>query len=327
MHKRRNLILLASVLFILCVVSVLINIMSQKKEEKIAEESISQAEADTTYLIKANDILKFSYQNKETAMSFSFDGQWKYDFDDNFICSQTRMDSFKNMFLSLTASKTIETVEELSSYGLENPAYSVELTDDLQRKQWLHIGDMAGNGDYYAQVEGDSKIYTISSLLVEYLSKELIEFASYITAPTFTADTVKEVSLTDGTNILNLKQDNGEWKFMVSVQNQQQSGTVTNKNAITDLLETMNGFGGVNCIDYYCDEEEQIEYGLTQPSISVDVIYLDENGNDVSYQLYVGAEQTKDSYYFMNSESSMAGIVAKTRRDALIEAFSYRYTD
>ena len=326
MEKRSKLILSASVLFVLCVVCFLFNFVSQKKEEKREEESLSQAEADTVYLIAAEDIVRFSYTNNETEMAFSFDGQWKYDFDDNFVCSQTRVESLKNVFLNLTALKSIDIAEDLNSYGLDNPAYSIELTDGFQKKQHLYVGDMAENGDYYARVENDSRIYTISSTLVKYLSKDLIEFASYITVPTLTEDMVKELSLSDGTNRLNLKQESGEWNFTVSTQNRQQSGVITNKIAITDLLETLNGFGGGNCVDYFCDEEEKIQYGFVQPSIAIDIVYLDENGKDVPYQLYVGEKQTEDSFYFINSENSMVGSVSKNRRDAVLEAFSYTYT-
>lgn len=95
-----------------------------------------------------------------------------------------------------------------------------------------------------------------------YLSKDLIEFASYITAPTLTEDMVKELFLSNGTNRLNLKQESGEWNFTVSTQNRQQCGVVTNKIVITDLLETLNGFGGGNCVDYFCDEEKRYNMAL-----------------------------------------------------------------
>lgn len=325
--KRKNLILLLLILFILCAVWLLVNYLSQKEAARKEEESASKSLANTVYLIPAEDIKGFTYDNGKSEMAFSYNGQWNYDLDGHFIVNQSRLNDFKNIFLNLTAQKTLEAKEDLSAYGLDNPVYSVNITGTQGENFILNIGAMASNGDYYAKMDGVQEIYTISEHLISYLSDDLMEYAASITAPSLSVNNVKELTLTSQGKSLQLKYNGEQWSFSVESESGYQSGNVTNITAITDILETMNGFTGDNCVDYYCEETEKSNYGLKIPSISADVIYTDDNGEDVSYHLYVGSAAAESTWYYMNSCTDMVGTAAKTRVDALNEAFSYTYSE
>lgn len=325
--KTKNLVLLLMIFLILCSVLLLTRYLSEKKARQQEEESASESIANIVYLISAEDIKGFSYENNGTEFSFSYDGQWYYEPDRNFPVNQTRLNDFKTVFLDLTIEKTIEAKDDLSAYGLDNPAYSVEITGTQDEKCTLKIGDMASNGDYYAQLDGKQEIYTISDRIVAYLSDELMEFVASITVPSLSVDNVKKLTMTAENKTLQLERNGDEWSFSITSDNANQSGSVTNVTAITDLLETMNGFTGDNCVDYYCEEAEKENYGLAAPSITVNVVYTDESGTDVSYDLYVGSAATESTWYYMNSDSDMTGTIAQTRVEALQEAFTFTYAE
>lgn len=325
--KTKHLMLLIIILFILCGIWLLVNFISQKDAERKEEESASESLANTIYLISAEDIIGFVYNNGETDMAFSYDGQWTYDSDPNFVVNQTRLNDFKNVLLKLTAEKTLEAKDDLSAYGLEEPVYSIKITGSQGENYVLNIGEMASSGDYYAQMDGEQEIYTISQYLISYLSDDLMEFVASITAPSLSVDNVKELTMTAGSQTLKLVRANGEWSFSITSEAGIQSGIVANTITITDILETMNGFTGDNCVDYYCEESEKTDYGLEVPSVSAEVVYTDENGNDISYYLYVGSAATESTRYYMNSGTDMVGTIAQTRVDALYEAFAYTYSE
>lgn len=321
--KTKNLVLLFILLAVLAVVYVLVVFISDTNEKKKEEESEKESIENTVKILPVNDINDIQYEKDGNLLEFKYtDGEWKYTPDDGFVVNQTRAEAFKNAILNLTAVRTLEKMDSLDAYGLENPLYSVTVYDTDGSEAVLQIGEQTGSY-YYAKIKDDSQVYTISRDLLVYLDYELMDYVADITAPDLSADNVSYIRIDNG-SILELKKENDEWSYNEGDGYK----TVTNSAAITDVIETIKGFTGGECQNYNCKAEEKSQYGLDIPYYDVLVNYTDADGNMQTYRLYVGNMlESGDNYYYNNSLSNMVGLVESSHVDALAESYTLQYVD
>ena len=77
---------------------------------------------------------------------------------------------------NLTATRRLDGGESLASYGLDNPSITLTLNSVEGESTVLYVGKQASNGDFYAMLEGNDTVHTISPNLPGYLAKSLNEW-------------------------------------------------------------------------------------------------------------------------------------------------------
>lgn len=320
-RKSNKLLILIIVLAVLVTAYGIIVYAAERNAEMAAKESEAQSIENTVKVITLNDIAKIAYNNGISYMSFLNDGEkWNYEYDSEFFVNQTKLDNFESGITGLTATRKISEMDTLEAYGLETPLYSLEITDTTGNVQTLMIGNQIGS-EYYAMVLGRNEVYTISNFIVSYLEYELMDFAAEITMPSLSADNVTYIKVYNGST-LELKKNDDTWTYYSDGE----SGTVTNTAAITDVIETINGFTGGECQDYNCEEDEKAQYGLDIPYYEVTVNYTDDSGKTCEFKLHVGNSlESGDYYYYSNSESGMVGLVEASHVTALADSFDLSY--
>ncbi|MCI8453849.1 MAG: DUF4340 domain-containing protein [Lachnospiraceae bacterium] len=137
------------------------------------------APADTTgagiSLLNLENPIDFCYSSIDTDMIFKWkEGTWIDAMDTAIPLNQERFDAMAQGFLKLSALTKEEAPQELDSYGLDKPAFTVYITDSQKGETNIYIGDKDASGNYYITLD-DGIIYTIpgslgDSLIFDYNS-------------------------------------------------------------------------------------------------------------------------------------------------------------
>ena len=153
-------------------------LINQHNEEKEAEQSKAEKEANTFYLSQMEEPVSISYTNSYGTFAFSYDTEnetWSYDSDEHFPVTQSYLTSISSDLKSFTAERKLEEVQDdLSVYGLDNPSCTITAKGSDDTEVTIQIGSLNSyNSDYYAKVEGSDDIYTIASSYVSDISNDI----------------------------------------------------------------------------------------------------------------------------------------------------------
>lgn len=182
-------------------------LINQHNEEKKAEQSKAEKEANTFYLSQMEEPVSISYTNSYGTFAFSYDTEnetWIYDSDEHFPVTQSYLTSISSDLKSFTAERKLEEVQDdLSVYGLDNPSCTITAKGSDDTEVTIQIGSLNSyNSDYYAKVEGSDDIYTIASSYVSDISNDISALQEKESFPTITSTSITDVQLVkDGTTI------------------------------------------------------------------------------------------------------------------------------
>lgn len=126
--------------------------------------------ADTSPQILAlteADIQKIEIHQKEgdvTTVLEKKGGTWSITAPKPLAADQSAVGAMTGATVNLRADRLLEDATDLASFGLAPPAVSLTFTDKNGKATKLLIGDANPTGsDVYAKVDGDNKVYTMSS--------------------------------------------------------------------------------------------------------------------------------------------------------------------
>ena len=175
-------------------------LLNQHNEEKAAEQSKAEKEANTFYLSQMEEPVSISYTNSYGTFAFSYDTEnetWSYDSDEHFPVTQSYLTSISSDLKSFTAERKLEEVQDdLSVYGLDNPSCTITAKGSDDTEVTIQIGSLNSyNSDYYAKVEGSDDIYTIASSYVSDISNDISALQEKESFPTITSTSITDVQL------------------------------------------------------------------------------------------------------------------------------------
>lgn len=170
MKKQKRQFVIILCLLILCVGGYLAAKSIPKEEEttvgtesltvtSITQENVTEisylCEGDIVELVKEEDV-------------------WKSKEDKSLSLDQTAVGNMLSYVCSITTDTVIESPASVSEYGLTNPENTISLTLADGSNVQLMIGDYLDiTGEYYAQLAGDTNVYTVSSYIPSTFNKSL----------------------------------------------------------------------------------------------------------------------------------------------------------
>ncbi len=361
-------------------------LLNQHNEEKAAEKSKAQEEANTFYLSQIEEPVAISYTNSYGTFSFSYDTEnetWSYDDDEHFPVTQSYLTTLSSDMKAFQAERKLEEVQDdLSVYGLDEPSLSITAKGSDDSEVTVLIGSVNSySSDYYAKVDGADDIYTISSSYVTAMSNDLSTLQAKESFPTITSTSISNVQLVkDGVTLEMEKEvteepatteaetsedtsDEAESESGASEAETTQAQTseaateaetvrdsseeeseeetvemvevtrwvfsqddktkrVDEDDDIHDLLVNMVGLTFNDCADYYADETEKANYGLTDGATVLTLTYtsIDE---EVTLKLTIGNTTDDDAYYYVSmDDSDEVNTVSKESIDTILDTLS-----
>ena len=174
-------------LFVLCAGYVCLIKYNDKQEKADSADTI------TVLNLKADDVSKIAYEIDGEKVSFTKDAdKWTLDSDASFEADADKVTSLISSITSMTATRKIEDVSDLSEYGLDAPGQTVTLTDADGNETTICWGsNNATTGDDYVYCTDDDKVvYTVASSVQSSLSSSVEDYRA--TEETTTEEVTEE---------------------------------------------------------------------------------------------------------------------------------------
>lgn len=343
--KNKTLILLGIVLIALCAVYFGIVRYKEYSENKAAEQSKSEEEANKIIVSNRDNISKIIINGENGEIPFvKRNDRWIYEPDESFPLNTSMVTLIENDISPLEAVRRLEEREDLSSYGLEQPSYTVTVTDQDGNSETILIG--AGSGEnFYAMVQGGSDIYTIGSALVTAIDCRLNDFIALDNLPEFSEETIQNITVTNvlGT-VAYQKQENTE-PAEESSSSEEETGDANETaeteesvtwqkikdgvsaevedSSISSAVGTLSSITPIACESYNTPAENLSSYGLDEASRTNLLIDYIDNNEEKTVIFRIGAMDTSGNYYYtMIEDSGKIQTMSATVIDKIVSAMS-----
>ena len=255
-------------------------------------QEAAEEELDTVvYSLEADAAESLSWTKDGEILSFVKSGEtWVYETDNTFPLDETAISAMLSQLSEVSSTKTIEAVEDVTQYGLEDPVCTVTVTTDEITE--LRFGDETSlGGERYLSI-GDGNVYLVDSNLTDIFDYDLYDMVKKESIPSMNEVTAFElVSDTENYVIEHLVNsglaysDEYEW-FMQS----DDGYLVLDNELTTSLIQNITGLVWGECMDYSAGQN-LAAYGLDTPVATAAVHYIetaevetnetDEDGNVV----------------------------------------------
>ena len=291
---------------------------------------------DTVYVTQLSDLTVLSLINGQGELSFTkAEDVWQYDGDDAFPADQEAVENLAEQVGSLAAIRVINDPEDLSAYGLDEPALQASVTAGDGTAVTLLLGDVSDSYCYTKRTDSDT-VYTVSTDLPENLeSLELLDLAAIPDFPDLGTDTISSLTWESGGTTLTLtKTENGDSSADASSSSESAeetepawdvNGTAipSDNSAFTSLMAQISSLAFDACYDYKGEADTLAECGLDTPVGVLTVTY----GEGETLTLTIGAlDGTGDSYYAQLSGDPAVYLLSADSVDALISLSAQELT-
>ena len=287
--KRKSMILLLILLLLLAAAYFALQSWNKSQEKKRQ----AREEAEQIYITDIDKITGIQYDTGSGKMDLQKKKDtWYYAPDPDFPLAQSYPEQMTKEFSHLKAERELKDGDDLKDYGLEEPVYTVVLTDSEGKETTLYYGSAVGDS-YYVTVGDTGRVYTVSSTSVSELSHSLEEMAQLDTYPVIGSGNLKkEVIMKDG-----------------------QTTTYDSKNDedTENIAAVAGGLGAVTlekAADYSVEDQDLAGYGLDEGSrITVEAVYT-SNKKDQTLTLYIGKKDDDGNRYVMMNDSRIVYLIS-----------------
>ena len=287
MKRGKKLTLLLAVLVVLLAVTcAVLKFAPEDTNAETEEPGVSVFTLDPEAVTE----LTWTYEG-ETLTFVKTDGVWSYAGDSAFPPEESCLTSMLTALSDIVAGKTIEAPEDLSQYGLEQPACAVTVTTDTTAE--LLIGDETSiGGERYLSI-GDGNVYLVDGSILDSFSYHLLDLVKKESIPSMNSVTSLAVDSEVQSYTLNCAEadteEDGEEKSSVWFWNGD-NGLPLDTGLTEALIKTVTSMSWGQCMDYNAADSLSA-YGLDAPTLTVTVNYMetaqvetnetDEDGNAV----------------------------------------------
>ncbi|MGI5959603.1 MAG: DUF4340 domain-containing protein [Massiliimalia sp.] len=303
--KTRGLLIGVLVVVLLAVVTVVLLLTGNQGED--TSSSSSTAQTETYPLIEANieDFTSLKVTNGEgtytilpgsEADTFTVEELTGYEQD-----SSTAKSTVSGLTALNATNKVMDTVENKADYGLETPSATAEVVFGDQ-SYTIYLGEeAASNAGYYAMMEGDDALYTISSTVAKTLLNRSLDYASKAMTPSI--DTSDAESIPNMT-YLNIQRPDLEQPITLETNPNVEEGMFNSSYRMVSPIESeidyqadetyvwsMFGLSAARVTDFY-DEANAAAYGFDQPAATIDMTY-----DNINVHMVIGDLVPDDDSY------------------------------
>ena len=156
--QKKQLLLLAGALILVIAAWFGVSLIPEEEE---AEETMSYQVSD----LEEDAVTKLTYTNEQGTLSFAKEGEeWLYEADKSVDIEESTIEKMVGKLASYSSENQITGVEDISIYGLNEPKYTILLSDGTT-SYTMFVGDYnATTYTYYMCLESDtSTVYTVQS--------------------------------------------------------------------------------------------------------------------------------------------------------------------
>ena len=168
MKKYKSMIILLGVFVAFVALYFIMGKVNEQQAAKDVEETIMVTDFDS--------LVSMEYTDGETTMSFvKEDDVWNVADNEEITLDSDSVETIASTLSQVSAVRVLEGADELSSYGLEEPTYTITMESEMGASMMLYIGDATGE-NYYATIGDKVVVYVIGSFAVDALEFDIAAF-------------------------------------------------------------------------------------------------------------------------------------------------------
>lgn len=181
----------------------------------------------------------------------------------------------------IQAAKTIENVEDLSEYGLENAVCSI--TVQGEKEYQLAIGEETGLGGQRYLSIGDGNVYLVDASLLDTFALGLYDIVEKETIPSMTDLRGVQITTNAGTLEMEYQEDSGlaysdQYTWFWKTDG---GYTALDTDLAESLVQNITGLTWNSCVEYQASADDLGRYGLDKPAATVTVrLHRDQPSGD-----------------------------------------------
>lgn len=298
--KKNKLWILLGVLAVLLICYAGIDKWNAAQEKKEAEK----AKSETIQIKTLDELAGIEYTYNDADFSFQKEeGSWKFKGDPEFPLEQSYVETMEDTFTNMTALRELKDGDELSAYGLEDPAYTISLTGTDGTKLDLYFGNTAED-NYYMTLGDKTKVYTVSSSMLSCIQYDLNSMMANDIFPVIGNESVQSVSIETKQGS---KQETEEYH--------------AEKEEDKDKISVIaGGLGAVvlsDCADYYASGEEETAFGLDKDTRTVVNVTYTKGDEEENLIFYIGGEDGENRYVQMDGSRMVYRVSSETIKNVL----------
>lgn len=311
------------VVFLLLLVLYFFLKSNNKETDAKAEET-----ADTTEVLSvaADDIasLKFRISNEEKVFTKK-ESVWSMDADPKFPVKADQMTVLTDALQQITATRTLEKVQDLGEYGLKEPLNQITVTKTDGNQSIINVGNTNdATGDCYIYLDDKKEsVYTVDGDLATVFAGSLLNYAEETSYPTIVGSDIFDIKVEKKEEPYHLQKSedaSSGWAITDGDGNQKEADT----KDLGTLQSAIAGFTYTGYYEYNCNDMSQ--YGLEEPEAVITAKYMTTEGEseDESKQveneikIFIGDEDGKGNRYIrVNDSKEVHAIAADTLKTTL----------
>lgn len=296
-RQRRTVTILTAVLLaLLAAVLIVLGIRYRENREETPEDDESAAAAFMT----VEGYSALVYSNGSTTLSFTAeeDGDWAWENDPQFPLRQETINSILALLINWRPQQTLAAEEDLSAYGLDEPAGALTLTGADGSVRSLSFGKTTTDGTsrYVMEQSDPSTVYIIADTLFTQMSVPIYDMCDVPLLPLLEESSIRSILIRgpeneDGTpalvTVLTTAKRDGEDGPVTWLQG---SENVTANETVRALLEDIRALVFTRCVDYDPSDEALTICGFDRPPAALTVNYTTDTGTDETVSLTIGAQ-------------------------------------
>lgn len=270
MTRIKKLAVLFLALVIVAGCAVLTRKLNPEDDGTGAEETIS------VFSLNTEDVTKVSWTYADETITLIDAGEgWMLEEDSQFPLDESYLNTMLTTLSDIQATKTIESPEDLTQYGLEEPTCSVTVTAESVSK--IVIGDETGLGGQRYLSVGDGNVYLVDSSILDSFAYGLYDIIQMETIPSM-SDVRSFVTETENGKLEIEYLENSGLAYSDHYTWFAKDGDddITLDSELTyDLVDTITNLSWDSCVDYKATASKLQEYGLADPAATVTVNYTE----------------------------------------------------
>lgn len=355
MTKQAKQLTILAVVAVICVAGYgIARGVSSYQEAKASAAS----EAAIVHIGEIDDTInQIAYENSDGPFTLVLDseGNWDLEEDAALPVDQSFATDLADVLTDMTAEQSLGTGLTLSDFGLDDPAYTVSVSDADGHSMELQIGNQASDGNYYAKLSDSDEVYVIATDLVSAVELGYYDIVDVETFPSLSENKIQNISivLEDGTELVIDKETSEEtttdesgststetvytWYItgangtrtpasdyqMSTAQTNSSGEEMTSQDEVDAIVTALSGMDIDSCVDYNASDETLVTYGLDSPVLEITVTYLPSTSSDETktFTLDVGALTDDGDYYAVKyADSVMVNTMSASSVDNLLTA-------
>lgn len=209
-------------------------------------------------------------------LGFEKDGDdWLYTGDSAFPLNDSYVKTMLDTLSSISASKTIESPEDLSQYGLEEPEYTICVNSGSETE--ILIGSESSMGGERYLYLGDGNVYLVDADITGSFSYELMDMVETELIPAMSDISRFTVQSGEKSYELCYLEDSGlaysdeyVWFYKDG------EDYLTLDTSLADsFVRKVSAVSWSSCVSYNADDEALASYGLDAPQVIATVEYIE----------------------------------------------------